>query len=158
MKKLYWIFIISLAFSCQDPISPNSEQVDQLIFGLAHGECIGKCFRVYQLNESKLYQDTTVNYLFDYEDFEFNAAYQLTNDKFEIAQNLLHEVPSELLITENKKFGCPDCYDQGGIYVEIINESLNRRFVLDTDDTNDQSEEVRTFKQALQRTLQQLAE
>ena len=64
--------------------------------------------------------------------------------------------PAELLNSDNKKYGCPDCHDQGGVYIEIIEGNESRKFVLDPVDTDDQSEEIVTFKKAVQGVLDRL--
>lgn len=165
MKKLPIIFVLALAFSlsaCEQlrlkSASENTDRVafesaDALVFGMARGFCVGKCFHVYKVDGTTLNEDTGVQRLEDYLTYEFNSTERLSDTKFEEAKGLIDLIPAELLSADNQKYGCPDCHDQGGIYIEIIEGDENRRFVIDPVDTDDQSEAIITFKRSVENVL-----
>ncbi len=43
----------------------------------------------------------------------------LPNAEYQLAEDLLANLPSELLQTTNCKIGCANCWDQGTIYIEV---------------------------------------
>ncbi len=97
--------------------SDNSVQVnkmDYLIFGHFHGECEGEeCIETFKLTAEILYEDTLDHY--NAENFEF---IELSSEKFEQVKDLIDCFPEELKKQKDTTFGCPDCIDQGGIFIQ----------------------------------------
>lgn len=106
---------ISLFISCND-----SDQIlveETLIFGHFFGECVGeRCVETFRLTRFDLAEDNVDGYASD-GPFDFEV---MPQEKFELVKNLISEIPSELLETDDQTFGCPDCGDWGGIYVSWI--------------------------------------
>ena len=63
-----------------------------------------------------MYEDTLDHYRAT-DGFDFVP---LPNTKFLLAKDLTEEIPEALLKEEDKTFGCPDCYDQGGIFIQAV--------------------------------------
>lgn len=136
--------------------------IASLAFGKYTGECLSDCVVVYALYPLKLQQDTTPN-LFFQTNYVFNGI-DLSSDKFEQVKHLLSEIPEELTTTADKSYGCPDCHDQGGIYVavSVTQDALGgdaittRKYQIDPDDTDDQSNDIISFKTKILTAIQQL--
>lgn len=133
-----------------------------LVFGKYTGECLSDCVVMYALYPLKLQQDTAAN-LFFQTNYVFSGV-DLSNDKFEQVKHLLAEIPEALTITADKTYGCPDCHDQGGIYVAVSilqaalggNVTTVRKYRIDPDDTDDQSNDILSFKTKILTAIQQL--
>lgn len=110
MKNSAIILTVIILTSCQkDEIIKN----DYLIFGHFYGECAGEsCVETYKLTNDKLYEDLNDNYYAT----SFNFV-ELSNDKFNDVNDLSDFLPDLLLDENDSTFGCPDCHDQGGLFV-----------------------------------------
>lgn len=129
MKKLSLLSILCLllgAFSCSrqenDELSTaalasNLGDVDHFVFGKYHGHCLGNCAHAYKLKADGLFADkVNQGYLEINSEFEDKSQ---SKAKIELASKLLKDLPKALFNEEGDTFGCPDCADQGGYYVEI---------------------------------------
>lgn len=145
MKKLSLLGILCamlFAFSCskegdddQSTLkSVNLGDVDHFTFGLYHGHCRGNCATAYKLKADGLFADKVdQGYLEPNDEFEDKS---LSQAKIELAAKLLEQLPSALFKEEGDTFGCPDCADQGGFYVEIqIGKAMPRVWRIDTNDS-----------------------
>lgn len=132
MKYLTFIFLLTLlATSCTKEIETTTGaeiKNDYLTFGTFHGECFGNdCVKIFVLEEEKLYRDpnglngTEINYI------------TLSNDKYNLVKDLVDYFPTNLYDEDNQTFGCPDCVDQGGIYVRYVIDRNSGEFRIDTD-------------------------
>ena len=115
IRLLLAVFSISL-FSCQEEVVHPYEG-DYLVFGNFYGECLEECVSTFRLEENRLIKDTQAQRIGQSVNFEKNPQV-LSQDNFELAQELLTIFPSQLLTESDSTFGCPDCYDQGGLYIE----------------------------------------
>jgi hypothetical protein len=121
MKVFSAIFLAVLLFSIssckQDP--PAYAAIDNyLIFGHFYGLCVGEgCVEIFMLTDKMLYEDLNDNYL--PANFSFT---ELSSDKFEQVKNLVDSIPPQLLNETKDVFGCPDCADQGGLYIEYAKD------------------------------------
>jgi hypothetical protein len=77
-------------------------------------------------------------------------------EKFVIARSLLNAIPAELLFAPGTTFGNPDSHDQGGMYIAIHRQNTIERFLIDHDNTADQSAAVIAYKQKVWDVLSQL--
>jgi len=113
IKFLVFSLTILLISSCsKDEIKLNQDNF--LIFGHFHGECIGeKCVETFKLTNEKLFEDTVDSY----SKTSFNFI-EIGSDKFEEVQDLADYFPTELLSETESTIGCPDCLDQGGIFIQ----------------------------------------
>jgi hypothetical protein len=132
------IQMITAAFSivvcgCSDgdgayKLNPNR---DRLVFGSFAGYCVGeRCVEIYALQDGKLYEDKNDNYPQSGSPVDFNFEL-LSDDKFELAEDMFESIPAELLATESTTFGCPDCTDGGGVYIEIKRDTRTEIFFID---------------------------
>lgn len=123
--------LIALLFtSCSK--SDNSVQVnkmDYLIFGHFNGECIGEgCIETFKLTDDKLYEDTLDEY--NGENLEF---VELSSEKFKQVKDIIDYFPTKLLDDKDTRFGCPDCRDQGGIFIQYSENGNVKSWRIDQD-------------------------
>ena len=65
-----------------------------------------------------------------------------------IPQKLLATFPSDLLNSEKEIYGCPDCADQGGVYLETGKGNETRKWRIDAADL-EQSAQILAYKERL---------
>ena len=138
MKKLFKrISLISTAIflmsnsSCQKEGFSLKGETDYIIFGSSYGMCVGDCAVTYLLKSDGLYKSK--DYLKTGNANTFTE--KLSNEKFQQLQNISSSIPSELVNykKDTETFGCPDCADQGGYYLELIREGKKHKiFGIDT--------------------------
>jgi hypothetical protein len=129
MQRLFLgIFLILTCFSCKK--EENTPDGDYLIFGHFYGECIGEqCVETFKITDEGLFEDSTDSYAQN-EPFDFVP---LSNDLFEQISGLENAIPAELLASTEDTFGCPDCADQGGIYIAYMVDCTVRKWRIDQD-------------------------
>lgn len=126
MRNLFIILsLILLSTSCKKDISFSEN--DYLVFGFFYGFCNGDdCVRLFVLEENKLYEDPN----------DFNGTklgfIPLSNEKFLQVKDLVDYIPNQLFQKENETFGCPDCADQGGIYVKYLIDGKKGEYRIDS--------------------------
>mgnify|MGYP000353067953 CR=1 FL=1 len=117
MKRFkFLIFSLAILFisSCNKDNEIELNQTDFLIFGHFYGECIGEeCVETFKLTNKKLFEDSNDNY----SGTGFNFI-ELGNDQFEQVNDLTDYFPNQLLCSTENNFGCPDCADHGGLFIQ----------------------------------------
>ena len=137
MKKILLICIAITIAACQtDDLDTETgitlENNDFLLFGVFAGECTGDCVDIYRLTAVELMIDTTNSYPFN-TGFYAGSYQPLSQFKYDAVVDLLEDFPTMLLEQDNASvFGCPDCVDQGGFYVEIRKGVIHKKFYMDT--------------------------
>lgn len=129
MKNLIGLFIAILFFAACNKDEGGIE--DYLIFGHHFGMCVGE--------ECREYFKVTATELIEYEDnctpgmlsSCIPNSTQLSAAKFAFAQNLIANFPDSLFNETATTIGCPDCADQGGLYLEIKQGDVIRYWDLD---------------------------
>jgi hypothetical protein len=150
-KFLYFILIF-IAFACknQENNVQNSSS-DYLIFGIGYGHCIGNCSHYYQIKDNKIYEDNT---LMAYDSIIFNIN-PLSNDKYYLSKTLLVNLPEFLKSKKDSTIGCPDCADQGRIYIELYKNGSISKWNIDTN-PNTHPKEIKTYLSQLKEILNML--
>lgn len=128
------LLIGTLAISCE-----KSEDVDlvdrneSLVFGRFFGFCQGeKCIEIYRLQNEELAEDQNDYYVRS--DTFYSGDFQLLGmEKYKEVKDLREAIPSQLYQEDQIRFGCPDCADQGGIYLEIKSDNFHEFWILDQD-------------------------
>ena len=108
---------------CENPIQ-NS---DTLIFGHFYGECIGEdCIQTYKLSDGQLFEDTLDSYAGSGpSDFIL-----LPQEDYDLVSDLMDFFPNELLSLADSTFGCPDCADQGGLFIRLESTADTSTFII----------------------------
>ena len=143
-KFLLSLLLLFLALSCAIEEEPfNSDQegdednpaIEVLIFGHFYGFCQGEqCIETFKLEGNQLFEDHED----DYNHVTFDFVIRDQSD-FELVKDIIDLIPQELLTEESQTFGCPDCADQGGIYLKlpsVTTEGSDREFRLDHNQNN----------------------
>ena len=125
---------------------------ESLIFGKYYFECGGNCVRLFKIENQKLFEDDLDWGLPEEIPFQPDA---LENSKFEIAKILIEEFPNELLKDSKRKYGCPDCGDQGGFYIELNAAGDRNVWLIDTWD-DEQSQTIINYKNRIAQVLRDL--
>ncbi len=99
--------------SCNKDCITLNEQ-NYLVFGHFYGMCAGEgCVETYKLTDMKLYEDLIDDY--SGQNLEF---VELENETFAQVSDLVDFFPNQLLSEEETVFGCPDCSDGGGLFIQ----------------------------------------
>jgi hypothetical protein len=117
--------------SCQKEGFSLKGETDYIIFGSSYGMCVGDCAVTYLLKSDGLYRSK--DYLKTGNVSSFTE--KLSDEKFQQLKNIPSSIPSELInyTKDEETFGCPDCADQGGYYLELIREGKKHKtFRIDT--------------------------
>lgn len=113
------------------PAPPPSSTYDYLIFGHYYGMCGGEeCVEVFRLNDKRLQEDTTDQYPI-LPGFYNGSFITLDNAEHKLVKDLITYFPDSLLTRNDTVFGCPDCADQGGLYIEYHFNSIDRYWRID---------------------------
>lgn len=156
MKKLLSLFAIAFfCFTACDEAGTELSDSDFLIFGRYAGFCQGDCFSVFKVNSTNLVEDE-ISERFTGNDFEFKPGRTLDSHEYTLAQALLTAIPPELISSNIEVYGCPDCADQGGFYISFSYQGVKKSFRLDTRQTDDQSQEILTFKYQLNTLIEEI--
>jgi hypothetical protein len=129
LKTVLFLFASLVAFSCNknDEIDPLKLKGEYFVFGTsATGMCGGDCTTLYLIKDGKLYSDRVSNTA----TLAFNET-PLGDDKYQIAKQALDSLPAYLIQNTNQTFGCPDCADQGGFYLQLKNNTTISTWQLD---------------------------
>lgn len=130
MKNLLLLFVVTLFLGACNNDNENHDDDEYLIFGHYFGECQGEeCLEYFRVTETTLieYEDNCSPGILSScipDNEELSAA------KFEYAKDLIDDFPEELY-DEMTTIGCPDCGDQGGLYLEIRKDDNIRYWNLD---------------------------
>lgn len=122
MKNLLLLALVLILSSCG-----KEEMNDRFVFGHFFGECHGEsCVETYLFSDNMIYEDQNNDYSHD------NFDFQLIDQEFiEIAAKLEKSIPEKLWKDSASTFGCPDCGDWGGLYVELTRDGITRFWRLD---------------------------
>lgn len=133
LGKVIAIALLGSSLSC----TKNEEvKPDFLVFGSFFGFCVGEeCIEIFRLENGKLIEDTTDQYP-SREEF-YNGSYiDLSQEKYNEVKVLLSAFPRQLMDDDRTQFGCADCADQGGLYIESRIGSRHLFWILDQDRSN----------------------
>jgi len=118
--------------ACNSDDGIELSETNFLVFGHFYGECGGEdCVETFKLTRTTLYEDTNDNYV----GIEFNFI-KLDNDKFNAVKDLVDFFPNELLTSNETTFGCPDCADGGGLFIQYSKNGTIRNWNIDQTKAN----------------------
>ncbi|MBL0049241.1 MAG: hypothetical protein IPP32_14240 [Bacteroidetes bacterium] len=183
MKQLLGIFLLSLIGCSSENTQTNiprtklkndlaenlvkqkdSIRFDQFIFGKFCGECSGICAPIYKLstigNASTLWVDLTNDYFRKGSNLKYSTNAS-SADNISIAYNLMWNLPKEFVeyTSTDSTYGCPDCTDGCGIYIEFrrsLIESKPKRFLIDLHRHEGISSEIYKYGQTVNTAINKL--
>ncbi|MBT5078925.1 MAG: hypothetical protein HOM61_08460 [Candidatus Marinimicrobia bacterium] len=129
MKNIFLFLIVIGAFTSCDKDGDNITINEQnfLIFGHFYGMCAGEgCVETYKLTDVKLYEDIVDDYSGQNLDFV-----ELNNEQFELVNDLADFFPVQLLNESDAVFGCPDCADGGGLFIQFSDNGVLKSWRID---------------------------
>ena len=133
MKKytVLTLFAAILLFNSCEKDPPASSSVTKFVFGFFNGHCQGeKCIELYKLENGHLYEDLDDKYPVGNQ-YEIGNYTLLSTSLYREVSYLRNIVPAELLQMNDTILGCPDCADQGGLYIEYHTDTEDKRWILD---------------------------
>ncbi len=138
--SFYFAVILSLLLSltaCEEEQVASAPQHDSyLVFGSFAGECMEECVHYYLLDmqERALYRISNKQYPYGNEPNLLQSdRYKLAEEEFQVAKHLFDELPEQIMQEANPTIGCPDCRDQGGLFLNFSRAGENYEFFVDTD-------------------------
>jgi hypothetical protein len=136
LKKFFFLAVFIFAFSCQSPLPQSKKKIAYIIYGIYYSECGDHCATMFRLEKDRLLVDSTDSYLRDHLKVPrvVFSNKTLSQEAFRHAQVIRTRFPDTLLSVKGKEnvFGCPDCGDQGGIFMEIKCGNEVKTFNIDT--------------------------
>jgi len=134
MKKLLLILAaVVLLIACTK--SDNNMTINEqnfLVFGHFYGFCGGEsCVETFKLTDEKLFEDTIDDYMGQNLEFE-----ELESGLFLQVNDLPDFFPNQLLNESETVFGCPDCADGGGLFVQYSKNGNTKSWRIDQDYNN----------------------
>jgi hypothetical protein len=126
------LMMLSFALACQktEPLV-ESGSFEYLIFGHFYGKCVGEeCIELFRLEPQQLSEDQLDQYPSRDKAYEGNFA-ALSSEKFNLVKDLNDFFPLALLDEDKTVFGCPDCADQGGLYLEHSLDGQTQYWIID---------------------------
>lgn len=126
---------------------------DYLIFGKFYGFCGGNCTQLYKMTNTELFADNI-------DRFEHNkeVTFDKTNlgaAKIEIAKTVCSQYANDIKNEKSDRIGCPDCFDQGNIYVELKQNGKVQKWFIDPT-VNAQPEYLKPFAKAIEDAVTKL--
>ena len=102
---------------------------DYFAFGRYGNYCITSCGTYYSIKNNELYIDTTAKTIGGPLNF---APTPLSHSNYLLAKPIMDSFPKYFLDHPNQTFGCPNCVDQGGYYIEMIKNGQKTYWFIDT--------------------------
>ncbi len=161
-KILVLLVLITVFFAACKKETNHSASVcpllsadDYLVFGTYYGFCAGNCTSLYKLTTTEVYEDD-INYFEKEKDVVFRSQ-PLGSSKLSLAAELCRSFPFDSIISEKETIGCPDCHDQGVVYVELKKNGLVRKWFIDPDaNQNDVPAYLKSYVKLVKTTVEKL--
>jgi hypothetical protein len=161
MKNLLLLFCLC-AFCCsKDETKPAVEadfigfklkNKEYFVFGTFYNECSGEaCVEMFKITPTSLLEDVLDKYPSRSSLFSGEYLTQL-NEKFEVIKEM-PMLPSDLFSSPDHVFGCPDCSDGGGLYIELFKDDKVEYCYIDLQNIK---EDHKIFVDAIRRKIQSL--
>ena len=140
---------VALVSACSDDDAPlHIIEPEYVVFGQYSGGESSEEFNMYRVTRTEMEREALA-LPFALLDYDFEADEAMSPGDLSNAQQVIDLIPDVLLQTETTTFGCPDCHDQGGYYLEYGDGTRSHKLLIDIEDTDDQPEELVQFKNAL---------
>ncbi len=136
MKRIVLGLVVTslLFFSCK---KSKELPADYLVFGTFYNGCESGCLNFFQISNDQLYAAMPGYSLVQTQSQVFSSE-PLPAEKYEIARELVSDFPEYLRNSSEEIFGCPDCTDQGGLYLERRQNGVVRKWKIDPADHPDE--------------------
>jgi hypothetical protein len=143
-----------MSYGCKE--KSNATSSDFLVFGQFYGECVGEnCVQIFKVTQESLYKSDLKQYPKRTE--FYNTTYSEAASTYHSeALTLLTTIPRLLKDTvSNTEFGCADCADGGGLYLEYKTGNTHKFWIIDKVRSNI-STELHPYVQQVENVLELL--
>ena len=114
LKPIFYSVFLIFFLGCSNDDSTTISGQNFIIFGHFYDNCFGEgCVETFKLTDNELFEDIIHDY--SGQDLDF---VELENDKFEQVKDLVDFFPNQLLNDSESIFGCPDCTDGAGLFIQ----------------------------------------
>jgi hypothetical protein len=153
MKTLgYIICFFGLLFLIGGCQKHDAAVQESFAFGQYGNFCLTSCGKYYGIYNGELYPDSSQKKIGG----PLTAGpVPLDHSKYLLAKPLEDTLPKYFLDHPNQTFGCPNCVDQGGYYIEIVNNGNRTYWYIDTSIPS-LPVEIRDYVTTLAATIRQL--
>lgn len=152
-KSLLFVLLCVMLTACKDdPCSKPLPEGDTFIFSKYYCECTGNCIAGYKLATEGLFHGAGT--WCDPAALTFSAT-PLSDDKACLAQTLRYAIPAQMFYSDEKTYGCPDCGDWGGYYIELTSGGITKYWRLDTH-KDGLPADIKAYVEMLEQTLADL--
>lgn len=135
-------------------------KLDYIVFGQFCSECGGECATMYKLDNvsNKLLVDHTDSY-WEYK-WEMPMRFETHIDnetKILLAKQVLDSIPESILAASKRaeRFGCPDCTDNCGIFLETKCYTIIKKFYFDYQ-TEQLTGDIKLFVEHIKKIIEKL--
>lgn len=138
MRNLFFLLAVTMTIfivSCND--DDSDEAAEYITFGRYYGFCQGAdCIQYFRVTENNVYEypdsclPTPISSCYD------TSPPELSQAKATIAKVLIDNFPDALFDESETTFGCPDCVDQGGLFLEIFKNNDRKSWNIDQTKNN----------------------
>ena len=142
------IINIVLFLACSKEGSPTDSN-EYFIYGTSFGFCIGNCTHLFKLENGEVFPDVVDRLNVD----ELVFSVEADNDQLDVALRLHDAFPNILLDSDQDRYGCPDCADQGTIFIQRKIGDEVRSWFIDTRESKDWSDELKEYHSILKSNL-----
>lgn len=154
MTRQFLILLLAL-FSFTFTSCSDEEIIDDtvFIFGSTYGFCVGNCTHLFLYDGTTAYRDNMERYVEPPTFSDISEA-----DIASSAQLLLDEFPDLLKESSDERYGCPDCADQGTLFLRLQEGDGIRTWYLDTRVQEDWPKELAAYVVLLGQELGKIIE
>lgn len=131
MKNYPIILLLVTLLFCSCKKEEVADPIEYLMFGYVPGWCIpdtSSYLKYYKLENDQLFENDNSTCFPDQVTF---LSTPMSTTNYDLAKDLLNTIPDDLLLTTQSYLGCPNCGDQGTIYVELKANGQVRSWSLD---------------------------
>ncbi len=148
-----WFLVIILSLTLAGCAEKGYPEPSAFVFGSWYGFCLEKCIHVYKLENGKLFLDN-MSIRNQSEDISFQKT-PLDEKWAKKAEELYKLFPAYLNKNPNIIIGCPDCHDQGVLYLAFEGKGKPIEWKIDPVE-NEHPREIEAFMRALKELISEL--
>lgn len=151
--------VVTKNFTPQKTVAATLPVPTQITFGRFCGECYSHCATMYRYTtegQKAMAADYTDSYFGNRKPTVFATPLERTG-YLEIGNDIIAHIPRELLDAKKatETFGCPDCTDGCGLYLEMVLNGKTSQFYIDYQ-TYDLKGEIKSFAEYLKGKIEEI--
>ena len=125
--SILFCLVIGCLFACKttdDVVTTeetSSAKIEELVFGLYYGRCVGDCTHFYKLQDGQLFKDA-IEGRYDDINWDVFASSAAPTESYDLAKGLMESIPDALLESRETTFGSPNVVDQGTMFITAMQD------------------------------------